>query len=403
MLHLKAIEFEKLTKDFEREKENSQTDLLKNFEADVQKQKEYFEAEVSLLRSKNFDLEKENVDYKRKSETLYTSLTDAMTELTDYKKKLEELAHSAKIELFEKNKEMEARLEEKLSEVRREKEEVLASLKSEFLVAAKEIKDLKESNKKAMKEKDEQMESLKKTFETKIQNMEKESELLKLKLKDSRTDEEMKKKIEDIKEECRQASEAALAEQKSRYTVRLKEVAEAVKVQYKMKIEEHVSKWTSDFKSKDAKLADFRVKLETAEADNVKLKKESEILAEKYEIAKQKIAEFVERAELKENITNSEQAALSSKYEMAKKIIQQQQEKLKSRDTQVESLKLIIDQLRKEVAGTKTESQLIKTGPADGFKHPGHITSNTPGMFKARAKLEILNFSSKPNDFILSL
>jgi len=120
LLHLKAIEFEKLTKDFEREKENSQTDLLKNFEADVQKQKEYFEAEVSLLRSKNFDLEKENVDYKRKSETLYTSLTDAMTELTDYKKKLEELAHSAKIELFEKNKEMEARLEEKLSEVRRE-------------------------------------------------------------------------------------------------------------------------------------------------------------------------------------------------------------------------------------------------------------------------------------------
>ena len=378
MLHLKAIEFEKLTKDFEREKATSETDLQQNFAADVRKQREDFEAERSTLKSKISDLEAENGDYKRKSGELYASLTEAMTELADCRNKLEEFSHSAKRELLEKEKVMEAKLEEKVSAVRAEKEELVASQKAEFFVAAKEIKDLKEGHKKALKDKDDLIDSLKLDFEAQVNILKAENDQLKQKLQESKSDEELERRITEIKDECKKASEAALAEQKVRYKVRLNEVVENIKGQYKKEIEKSVTKWTTDFKAKDEKLADFKVKLTAAEAEMEKLKKEAETCAGNYEIAKQKLREFSDQVESKENLLSSEKALLAAKYEKAKKIILELQERVKSRDTQVESQKLLIDQLRKEVSvsGVKTEAPVAK----DVFKHPGSLAANTPGQ-----------------------
>ena len=293
LLHTKAAEFEKLTQDFEHECEVNKSGLQKNFEIDFQNQKQAFESEISALKSKLSDLEMQNTEHQNKSKTLYASLTDALQELTDYKKNLEELQ---------------------------------CSTKRESLESSKELNDLQECHQRALREKEEESNNLKES----IEKIEEENRRLKLELETVQSDDQVEKKIELIREECKKSTDAALAEQKSRYELRLKQVVETVKSQYKKEIEKNVTKWTSDFRAKDEKIADFKNKLDLAEREAENYKIEKTELAQKYEIAKQKISEISDHVEYKENLLSAENVKLSKKYEAAKKILLDLQDKLKN-------------------------------------------------------------------------
>jgi SMC interacting uncharacterized protein involved in chromosome segregation len=90
--------------------------------------------------------------------------------------------------------------------------------------------------------------------------------------------------------------------------------------------------------------------------------------------------------ESKENVLTHDRDQLLAKYANAKKVIVQMQEQIKKRENQMEALKMVNEQLRRELTKMKSETQIVKiasSSSSDGFKHPAAMIPmpHTPGKF----------------------
>ena len=408
MLHEKALEFDKLTVEYEKECGEIRSDLMSSFEEQFQKQKEEFELELrqneEVQKSKISDLEKKNVDFKSKSETLYASLTDVMTEFSECRKKLEELQESAKRDDALKDEiehENELATTEHISQLEIKVESLSSALQSkseEFKEKERKFEELtnqhrivlsklEENHKKTIEEMRETFVKIIDNLEEKIRQKDQEIGQLRGKIENSseNSESDFEKRCQEITEECTKSKESALKEQKSRYEARLKHITDKVQSQYKSEIEKSVAKWTADLRSKDNKISEIKTLLTTAEAEKSDLKKEVQTVGEKYNLAKQKLVEIHGGFESKANVLTHDRDQLSAKYANAKKAIVQMQEQVKKRESQMESLKMVNEQLRRELTQLKSVTQVVKSAASssstssDGFKHPGALMPHTPG------------------------
>jgi prefoldin subunit 5 len=215
----------------------------------MEERREKSDAAISGLQSKIRQLESEAVDHKSKSDKLYSSLTDVLTELADCKQQLEALQESAKREVADRMAAIEAEFSGKLSQLEKRNAELEASLTSQQTNVSEKLSQLEKKNAEleaALQADEEKLEDSSSTARKLLED----KEQLSLELRRLRElgDSGCAEKCLAIKEECKTATESALAEQKSRYEARMKQIVEKVKAQYKAEIEKSVSKWTSDFR-----------------------------------------------------------------------------------------------------------------------------------------------------------
>jgi len=407
LLHEKALEFDKLTGEYEKECEEIRSNLKNTFEEQFRQQREEFETELrrneESLKSKISHLEKENVDFESKSETLYASLSEVAAELSECRKKLEELQESAKGELISKDE-----MSERVSQLKKEVESLSSELKSkskEFdILKLKSIEDNEKKTEEMKQQHKQELLALEENHEKKISEMReafvktidsleaevRQKDLEVIRLKEETESEnsklEFEKKCQEITEDCKKSKDSALAEQKSRYEARLKQVSGQIKDQYKSEIERNVAKWKADFQTKENKISELKAQLLASDSEKSELKKEVQTIEEKYNFAKQKLVEMSEDFESKENVLTHDRDQLSAKYANAKKVIVQMQEQIKKRENQMEALKMVNEQLRRELTKVKSETQIVKiasSSSSDGFKHPAAMIPmpHTPGKF----------------------
>ncbi len=196
---------------------------------------------------------------------------------------------------------------------------------------------------------------------------------------------------------------------KTKYEGKVKNITESIQAQYKAKIEEAIAKFTADIEAKDKKFKALRDEFEAVEKKNATLRDNSRKFEDRYNMAKNKLAEMANKL----NETNHEYSVATAKQEGEMKECKRRIEKLEAvnRDLEMkannEKFRYENIQLMQEVKNLKAETRSLKvqndaadakirelqksknksTGNLDdgvAFKMPSAVASkHTPGRTRA--------------------
>ena len=198
MLHSKAVEFNQLTTDYEKEVALISSDLKKSFELEFQTR---LDLACKDLNSKISTLESENGSFKAKNAELFTKLTDISNEVSEYPKQLLQLGESAKSELLqqgEKARELEKSLRERLSKAEEEKETLLCARNKDRdndIMTLQAIEDLEKKIREMEETHEKELCARDQTYKSKLSNL-KESQYKDLRARDD----SYETKLEELKQ-----------------------------------------------------------------------------------------------------------------------------------------------------------------------------------------------------------
>ena len=338
LLQAKAVELEKLTRDYEQECREIEVRCM----AEHETQREGLCQEFT---SKILKLEQEKV-------TLECNHNKAVAahdvEASEFRGQLEAL----ECELA-RSREGELALNEKILNLEQEVQSLTSALESKtkqidifMLKSVEELQKLEESSALDLKNLEEakkkEVEGMRATFSSKVNLLEEDIRQKSLEIEqlaaaaENLSEEEFavrcqeirdsclkesEQKCEEVRRLCKKEEEDALHEQKARYNVRVKEITEDCRKQYKAKTEECVTKWKSDIATKNGLIDELKKKLESSEKAKNEQENELKIFKSKYELAKQKVSEIVKQNGSKENALTQDRDQLVTKYAAAERVI----------------------------------------------------------------------------------
>ena len=197
MLHSKAVEFNQLTTDYEKEVALISSDLKKTFELEFQSR---LDLACKDLNSKISTLESENGSFKARNAELFSSLTDISNEVSEYRKQLLQLGESESelLQQGEKARELEKSLRERLSKAEEEKEMLLCARNKDRdndIMTLQAIEDLEKKIREMEETHEKELSARDQTYKSKLSNL-KESQYKDLRARDD----SYETKLEELKQ-----------------------------------------------------------------------------------------------------------------------------------------------------------------------------------------------------------
>ena len=197
MLHSKAVEFNQLTTDYEKEVALISSDLKKTFELEFQSR---LDLACKDLNSKISTLESENGSFKARNAELFSSLTDISNEVSEYRKQLLQLGESESelLQQGEKARELEKSLRERLSKAEEEKEMLLCARNKDRdndIMTLQAIEDLEKKIREMEETHEKELCARDQTYKSKLSNL-KESQYKDLRARDD----SYETKLEELKQ-----------------------------------------------------------------------------------------------------------------------------------------------------------------------------------------------------------
>ena len=197
MLHSKAVEFNQLTTDYEKEVALISSDLKKTFELEFQSR---LDLACKDLNSKISTLESENGSFKARNAELFSSLTDISNEVSEYRKQLLQLGESESelLQQGEKARELEKSLRERLAKAEEEKETLLCARNKDRdndIMTLQAIEDLEKKIREMEETHEKELCARDQTYKSKLSNL-KESQYKDLRARDD----SYETKLEELKQ-----------------------------------------------------------------------------------------------------------------------------------------------------------------------------------------------------------
>ena len=197
MLHSKAVEFNQLTTDYEKEVALISSDLKKTFELEFQSR---LDLACKDLNSKISTLESENDSFKARNAELFSSLTDISNEVSEYRKQLLQLGESESelLQQGEKARELEKSLRERLAKAEEEKDTLLCARNKDRdndIMTLQAIEDLEKKIREMEETHEKELCARDQTYKSKLSNL-KESQYKDLRARDD----SYETKLEELKQ-----------------------------------------------------------------------------------------------------------------------------------------------------------------------------------------------------------
>ena len=197
MLHSKAVEFNQLTTDYEKEVALISSDLKKSFELEFQSR---LDLACKDLNSKISTLESENDSFKARNAELFSSLTDISNEVSEYRKQLLQLGESESelLQQGEKARELEKSLRERLAKAEEEKDTLLCARNKDRdndIMTLQAIEDLEKKIREMEETHEKELCARDQTYKSKLSNL-KESQYKDLRARDD----SYETKLEELKQ-----------------------------------------------------------------------------------------------------------------------------------------------------------------------------------------------------------